>query len=71
VLEGDVMDRIIKKMEGVLKSIRESELLNNPKASAKALEIKKMIEDLKNTKTKNSTDQGVLSYINAKVLLEN
>ncbi len=65
------MDRIIKKMEGVLKSIRESELLRNPKASAKALKIKKMIEDLKNTKTKNSTDQGVLSYINAKVLLEN
>ena len=41
------MWEIIKKMEDVLKSIRESELKNNSKASAKALEIKTMISELK------------------------
>ncbi len=41
------MKRIIEKVEGVLRAIRESELKNNPKASAKALEIKEMIEELK------------------------
>jgi hypothetical protein len=41
------MKKLIEKVEGVLKAIRESELKKNPKASAKALEIKAMIEELK------------------------
>jgi len=62
------MKQFIEKVEGVLRAIRESELKNNPKASAKALEIRKMIEELK---TGNSTIQGTLRYIHPKVLFEN
>ena len=54
------MQVIIEKVEGVLKAIRESEFKNNPKASAKAFEIIKLIDELK---TGNSTNQGVLRYI--------
>lgn len=64
------MYRLIEKLEGVLRAIRESEFKKNPKASAKALEIKKMINELK-TVTVNSKNQSVLSYIDAKALLEN
>ena len=64
------MKHLIEKIEGVLRAIRESELKKNPKASAKALEIKKMINELK-MKTRNSKDQGVLRYIHPKALLEN
>ena len=41
------MNQLIEKIEGVLRSIRESELKENSKASAKALEIKSMIDRLK------------------------
>ncbi|MDD4976986.1 MAG: hypothetical protein PHY93_21725 [Bacteriovorax sp.] len=41
------MKELIEKVEGVIKAIRESEFKNNPKASAKALEIKKMIAEMK------------------------
>lgn len=64
------MNRLIEKIEGVLKAIRESELDKNPKACAKALEIKAMIDELKR-KTRNSTNQGVHRYIHPKALLEN
>lgn len=62
------MKQIIEKLEGVLRAIRESELKKNPKASAKALEIRKMIEELK---TGNSTIQGAIRNIHQNVLLEN
>ena len=64
------MWEIIKKMEDVLKSIRESELKNNSKASAKALEIKTMISELK-MKNNQETIQGLIKYINPKILLGN
>lgn len=68
------MKKIIEKIEDTLNSIKRSELRKNPKASAKALEIKRMIAELKNyanTKSKDSVNQGVLQFINSKVLLEN
>ncbi len=64
------MKSLVEKVEGVLRAIRESELKNNPKASAKALEIKKMIDELK-LKTENSKNQGMLRYLHPKALLEN
>jgi hypothetical protein len=64
------MEQIIKKMEGVLQSIRESELKNNPKASAKALEIKNLISELK-MKANQEAFQGLIKFINPKMLLEN
>ncbi|MBP9682418.1 MAG: hypothetical protein KBD76_13510 [Bacteriovorax sp.] len=64
------MEHLIEKIEGVLRAIRESELRENPKASAMALGIRKMIDELK-MKTRNSTNQGVLKYIHPKALLEN
>ena len=68
------MKRIIKKIEDTLSEIKKSEFRKNPKASAKALEIKQMIAELKkqmNANSSDSTNQGVLQYINPKVLLEN
>lgn len=68
------MKLLIQKIEETLNSIKRSELRKNPKASAKALEIKQMIAELKkhvNTKSQDSNNQGVLQYINPKVLLEN
>lgn len=63
------MKELIEKLERLILSIRDSEFKNNPQASAKALEIKRMIAEMKNNvSTKN---QGVLQYINPKVLLEN
>jgi len=56
------MEHLIEKVEGVLKAIRESELKKNPKASAMALGIRKMIDELK-IKSRNSTNQGVLKKI--------
>ncbi|MBY0415679.1 MAG: hypothetical protein K2Q18_16010 [Bdellovibrionales bacterium] len=61
---------IVEEIEGLLKSIRDSEYKNNPKASAKALEIKTMITELK-MKTNQETFQGLMKYINPKMLLEN
>ena len=49
------MKQFVEKVEGVLMAIRESELKYNSKALAKALEIRKMIEELR---TVNSTIQG-------------
>ncbi|MEA9358456.1 hypothetical protein SHI21_19625 [Bacteriovorax sp. PP10] len=68
------MKKIIQKIEETLSAIHPTELRKNPKASAKALEIKKMITELKdhvNRKSSDSVNQGVLSYINPKELLEN
>jgi hypothetical protein len=68
------MNKIIKRIEQTLDAIRSVELRKNPRASAKALEIKRMIAELKNyvtEKQQDSTNQGVLKYINPKVLLEN
>ena len=64
------MKRLLEKIEGVLKGIRESELKKNPKASAKALEIKVMINELK-MKTENSKNQELLRYLHPKAFLEN
>lgn len=63
------MKELIVKLERLMMSIRESEFKNNPQASAKALEIRKMIADMK--KYINEKNRGVLQYINPKVLLEN
>lgn len=68
------MENLILKIEKTLAAIKHSELKKNPRASAKALEIRRMIAELKlyvNVKTQDSTNQGVLKYINPKVLLEN
>lgn len=68
------MKKIIQTIEETLKAISPIEMRKNPKASAKAFEIKRMIEDLKDhamTHSKNQTNQGVLKYINPKTLLEN
>ena len=64
------MKKIIQTIEETLKAISPIEMRRNPKASAKAFEIKRMIEDLK-SHSKNQTNQGVLKYINPKTLLEN
>ena len=64
------MKKIIQTIEETLKAISPIEMKKNPKASAKAFEIKRMIEDLK-SHSKNQTNQGVLKYINPKTLLEN
>lgn len=64
------MKKIIQTIEETLKTISPIEMRKNPKASAKAFEIKRMIEDLK-SHSKNQTNQGVLKYINPKKLLEN
>lgn len=64
------MKKIILTIEETLKAISPIEMRKNPKASAKAFEIKRMIEDLK-SHSKNQTNQGVLKYINPKTLLEN
>lgn len=59
------MKELIMKLERLMMSIRESEFKNNPQASAKALEIKKMITDMKIYI--NEKNRGVLQYINPKV----
>ncbi|AUN97641.1 hypothetical protein C0V70_05830 [Bacteriovorax stolpii] len=64
------MKNIIQIIEETLNAIKPSELRKNPKASAKALEIKRMIADLK-SHSKNHTNQGVLKFINPKMLFEN
>lgn len=64
------MKKIIQTIEETLKAISPIEMRKNPKASAKAFEIKRMIEDLK-SHSKNQTNQGLLNYINPKTLLEN
>lgn len=64
------MKKIIQTIEETLKAISPIEMRKNPKASAKAFEIKRMIEDLK-SHSKNQTNQGVIKYINPKTLLEN
>lgn len=61
------MNKKLIKIESMLKTISLSELRKNPKASAKALEIKKMIAELK----RYQNNQGVLKFINPKMLLEN
>ena len=69
--EEEEMKKIVNLMEETLNNISAIELKKNPKASAKALEIKRMISELKayvqNLKTEN---QGVLKYLSAKKLLE-
>jgi hypothetical protein len=54
------VEQIIKEIEGVLKSIRESEFKNNPQARALALEIKTLISELK-MKTNRETFQGLIN----------
>lgn len=68
------MKDLLEEMDDFLTRIGERELKKNSKASAKAFEIKKMIMQLKdhvNSKSSDSVNQGVLSYINPKELLEN
>lgn len=64
------MNKKLLKIESMLKAISLSELRKNSRASAKALEIKQMIADLKNYQNSQTT-KGVFKYINAKMLLEN
>ena len=56
-VKGGIMKEFIEKVDGVLMAIRKSELRNNQKASAKAFEIRAMIEEIK---TADSTIQGAL-----------
>lgn len=68
------MDSFIEKVESLLSAIRESELGDNSEASAKALEISKMVKDLKTKKDRKLVkfkNQDLLKYIAPKVLLEN
>ncbi len=67
------MESLIEKIENLLKSIGDSELKKNPEASAKALEIKTLVEELKqtsNNKIVHSKNKGLLSYLAPKILLE-
>ncbi len=64
------MEKIIEEIEGVLKSIREVEMKNNSKARALALEINAMIFELR-LKSYQKSDQGLIKYMNPKMLLEN
>ena len=57
------MKKIIQTIEETLKAISPIEMRKNPKASAKAFEIKRMIEDLK-SHSKNQTNQGDLTGLN-------
>lgn len=61
------MNKKLLKIESMLKAISLSELKKNSRASAKAREIKRMIADLR----KHQSNQGVLKFIDAKMLLEN
>lgn len=68
------MKRIIQKVEETLDAIKHSELLKYPKTSAKVLEIKQLIAEIKryeNIKTHDSGKRKVHRFINSKVLLEN
>lgn len=68
------MNRIIQIIEETVNAIKDSELRKNPKASAKAFEIRRMIVELKKhvaINSQDSTNQGVLRYINPKALFEN
>lgn len=67
------MEKLVEKFEQTIEAISSNELKKNPKASAKAFEIKQMIDELKKyvNMHSDSTNQGVLQYINRKVLLEN
>ena len=51
------MKNIVERIEEALNMIRKSELRKNPEASAKAFEIREMIEELK---TRNLLIQGAL-----------
>ena len=61
------MERLILLIESMLKLISCSELEKNPKAMAKAQRINELIGELK----KQKQTQGVVKYINTKMLLEN
>lgn len=63
---------LLKNIEELLGSIGSEELRKNSKACAKALEIKRMISDLKTNVLKpKSENQGVLKYLSPRLLLEN
>lgn len=65
------MKKVLKNIEDFLESINEEELKRNPRASVKALKIKKFIKELKKTmEISQTTNQGVLKYISPKILLE-
>ena len=66
------MKDLLKSIEVLLGSIGKDELRKNSKASAKTLEIKRMILKLKgNVKTQKLKNQGVLKYLSPRLLLEN
>ena len=68
------MKRILQKFEETLNAIKKSELRKNPEASVKAFEIQNMIDELNylvNANSLDSPNQGLLKYINSKMLLEN
>lgn len=65
---------VISKMEKTINSISREEFQRNSKARAMALEIQKKISALKNHLNENPEDlsnQGVLKFLNPKLLLEN
>ncbi len=58
------MNKLIKNIEETVNAIKHSELRKNPQASAKACEIRRMIDELKkyvNANPQDSTNQGVLN----------
>lgn len=66
------MKELLKNIEELLGSIGREELRRNSKACAKALEIKRMISDLKGNALKPKIEnQGVLKYLSPRHLLEN
>ena len=65
---------VISKMEKTINSISREEFQRNSKARVMALEIQKKIRALKNhlnEKPEDLSNQGVLKYLNPKLLLEN
>lgn len=61
------METLIFIIETLLKNISSKEIETNPKVIEKTRRVKKLIKILKNV----NSNQGVLKYINAKVLIEN
>lgn len=58
------MNRLIKNIEDTVSAIKHAELRKNPKASAKAFKIRRMIAELKkhvNANSQDSTNQGVFN----------
>lgn len=61
------METLILIIETLLRNISSKEIETNPKVIEKTRRVKKLIKILKN----ENGNQGVLKYINAKMLIEN